>query len=111
MISTILLSLLLLPFSSASDGVHRMKLKKIAPTAPGSAEEAALLAKKYGGQVPLAGAGGFGRKFATPPSSKNDDLFWTQEIVADGGHGVPLSSTSPCQHVSTGHKLMFEKTL
>jgi len=94
MLSTALLSLLVLPFVNAEDGLHRMKLKKIAATAPGSAQEAALLAQKYGGQVPLAGAGGYGRKFAAPPTSKDDGLFWTQDIVANGGHGVPLSSTS-----------------
>jgi hypothetical protein len=94
MLSSVVLSLLILPFVNAGDGIHRMKLKKIAQTAPGSTQEAALLAQKYGGQVPLAGAGGFGRKFASPPTSKDDDLFWTQDIVPNGGHGVPLSSTS-----------------
>jgi saccharopepsin len=94
MLSSVVLSLLILPFVNAGDGMHRMKLKKLAQTAPGSAQEAALLAQKYGGQVPLAGAGGFGRKFASPPTSKDEDLFWTQDIVANGGHGVPLSSTS-----------------
>lgn len=93
MISAAILSLLLLPFVDASDGVHRMKLKKLPQAAPGSVEEAALLAQKYGGQVPLAGAGGAGRKFASPKSD-NDDLFWTQNIVSSGGHGVPLSSAS-----------------
>lgn len=91
MISSVLLSLFLLPFASA-DGVHRMKLKKLAPTAPGSVEEATLLAQKYGGQTRLAGAGGVGRKFANPPAQEGDNLYWTQEIVANGGHGVPLSS-------------------
>jgi saccharopepsin len=95
MVSSLILSLLLLPFANAADGIHRMKLKKTAQTAPGSAEEAALLAQKYGGQLPLAGAGGFGRKFANPPPENTGDLVWTQRVVADGGHGVPLSSTSP----------------
>lgn len=94
MVSSLLISLLLLPFANAADGIHRMKLKKAPQTAPGSAEEAALLAQKYGGQLPLAGAGGFGRKFASPPSDRNGDLVWTQEINPNGGHGVPLSSTS-----------------
>jgi len=95
MLSSVVLSLLILPFVHAGDGVHRMKLKKIAQTAPGSAQEAALLAQKYGGQVPLAGAGGFGRKFAVPPISKDEDLFWTQDVVANGGHPIPLNSASP----------------
>ncbi|KAG8832912.1 Vacuolar protease A [Serendipita sp. 399] len=94
MIASVVLSLLLLPFAHAEDGIFRMKLNKIPQTAPGSAEEAALLAQKYGGQVRLAGAGGFGRKLARPPSSSDDNLFWTQELVASGGHGVPLSSAS-----------------
>lgn len=94
MLSPVVLSLLLLPFVNAEHGMHRMKLKKTPQTSVGSTQEAALLAQKYGGQVPLAGAGGFGRKFAAPPS-KDEDLFYTQEIIAEGGHGVPLSSTSP----------------
>ena len=73
--------------------MHRMKLKKAPQTAPGSTQEAALLAQKYGGQVPLAGTGGFGRKFANPPTDEH--MFYTQDIIAEGGHGVPLSSTSP----------------
>jgi len=77
-----------------------MKLKKAPQTAPGSAEEAASLAQKYGGQLPLAGAGGFGRKFANPaPSSDRDgELVWTQEISTNGGHGVPLSNYLNAQY-------------
>lgn len=88
---TTLLPLLVLPFAGAT-GVHRMPLKKLPRTAaPNSAEEAALLAQKYTGQQYLAGAGGSGRKLVAPPN-RDEDLYWTQEVVADGGHGVPLSS-------------------
>jgi saccharopepsin len=100
MLSSAILSLLILPFVNAGDGIHRMKLKKMAQTAPGSSQEAALLSHKYGGQVPLAGAGGFGRKFASPPTSKDDDLFWTQDIVTNGGHGVPLTNFMNAQYFS-----------
>jgi saccharopepsin len=100
MISTavVLSSLLLAPFVHAADGVHRMKLNKMPRTAPGSAEEAALLAHKYGGQVPLAGVGGLGRKLANPPTAGDDQMFWTQDIVANGGHGVPLSNYMNAQY-------------
>jgi saccharopepsin len=103
MILTKLAPLLLLPFAAA-DGVHRMKLKKIPAIAhQDPALAVAHLAQKYGAsQVPLAGAGGLGRKFQ-PGSLINadrqrsgDDLFWTQseqELVASkAGHGVPLTS-------------------
>jgi len=92
------LLLLLLPLANAS--IHRMKLKKTAPTAPGSAEEAAILAQKYGAQLPLAGAGGSGRRFATAPQKGDDNQYWTQDIVADGGHGVPLSNFMNAQYFS-----------
>jgi hypothetical protein len=88
---TTLLPLLVLPFVGAT-GVHRMPLKKLPRTAaPNSAEEAALLAQKYTGQRYLVGAGGSGRRLAAPPN-RDEDLYWTQEVVADGGHPVPLSS-------------------
>ena len=89
---TTLLPLLVLPFVDAT-GIHRMPLKKLPRTAaPNSAEEAALLAQKYTGQRYLAGAGGSGRRLATPPN-RDEDLYWTQEVVADGsGHPIPLSS-------------------
>lgn len=88
---TTLLPLLVLPFADAS-GIHRMPLKRLPRTAaPNSAEEAALLAQKYTGQRYLAGAGGSGRRLSTPPN-RDEDLYWTQEVVADGGHPVPLSS-------------------
>jgi len=86
-----LLPLLALPFAGAT-GVHRMPLKKLPRTAtPNSAEEAALLAQKYTGQRYLAGAGGSGRRLVTPPN-RDENLYWTQEVIAEGGHGVPLSS-------------------
>jgi saccharopepsin len=93
--------LLLLPFAAA-DGIHRMKLKKLPAIAHQDPELAvAHLAQKYGSQLPLAGAGGLGRK-VRPGSIINsdrprggDDLFWTQsqhELATKAGHGVPLTS-------------------
>ncbi|KAF8138725.1 Asp-domain-containing protein [Boletus edulis] len=88
-------TLLLLPFASA--GVHKLKLQKLPSVAPGHPLETAYLAHKYGSplpdhQLPLFGAGGVGRKVL--PSPKDDDLLWTQEDLLNGGHGVPLSSTT-----------------
>lgn len=84
----------LLPFVSATPGVHRLKLKKIPPVSNNPALESAYLAQKYGGsraQIPLMGAGGAGRQFDRPTQQNGEDLFWTQEEFNDG-HGVPLTS-------------------
>ena len=88
-------TLFLLPFASA--GVHKLKLNKLPQVSPGHPLETAYLAEKYGAQapyqqLPLMGAGGAGRNIR--PSTEEDDLFWTQEII-NGGHNVPLSSMSP----------------
>ena len=86
--------LVLLPFVAA-EGVHKLKLKKMPTTANEYApdHEVMYLTQKYGGQVPILGAGGAGRRVPVRPES---DLYWTQdqqEILKDG-HGVPLSSRS-----------------
>jgi saccharopepsin len=97
MILSTLAPLLLLPFAAAADGVHRLKLKKLPPTSSNPDLESAYLAEKYGvaqSQTPLMGSGGSGRKVRLGrPGQDEDELFWTQELLTKGGHGVPLSST------------------
>lgn len=89
--------LLLIPFVAA-EGVHKLKLKKVQPTAQNPVLETAYLAEKYGGysQVPMMGAGGSGRniRLTRPTHNENgEELVYTQnEFNADGGHSVPLSS-------------------
>lgn len=96
-----LFSLASLP--SALAGVHKFPLHKLTPAAhntnPGL--EVMYLSEKYGaanvgGQVPLLGSGGAGRRlgFAKPSHDENgEQLLWTQEEFGKGGHGVPLTST------------------
>jgi saccharopepsin len=90
-----------LPFASAANGVHRMKLKKLPAVAQDPALEAQFLANKYGSaspQLPLAGLGGAGRRVVPKP---DDGLLWTQNpgsVVANGGHGVPLSNFMNAQY-------------
>lgn len=95
-LSTLAPLLLLLP-CVAADGVHRLKLKKLPPTSSDPALESAYLAEKYGSaqsQTRLMGSGGSGRKVRLGrPGQGDDELFWTQESLSKGGHGVPLSST------------------
>ncbi|KAI6047150.1 Asp-domain-containing protein [Pisolithus marmoratus] len=90
-------TLLLLPFASA--GVHKFKLQKMPHVAPGHVLETAYLAEKYGVQVPhqlpLMGTGGAGRNIRPPTE---DDLFWTQAELIDGGHNVPLSNFMNAQY-------------
>ncbi len=74
----------------AAQGVHKLTLKKVPPAINNPALETAYLAEKYGGQVPMLGAGGVGRNLRDSRPSE-DDLFWTQETLS-GGHNVPLSS-------------------
>ncbi|PCH41020.1 endopeptidase [Wolfiporia cocos MD-104 SS10] len=95
--------LLLLPFAAAADGVHKLKLKKLAPTISNPALESAYLAEKYGGQVqlPLMGAGGAGRNFNLdrPTHRDGEELFWTQdEFNAEAGHSVPLTNFMNAQY-------------
>ncbi|KAI6035414.1 Asp-domain-containing protein [Pisolithus orientalis] len=91
-------ALLLLPFASA--GVHKFKLQKMPHVAPGHALETAYLAEKYGvqapHQLPLMGAGGAGRNIQPP--TDDDDLFWTQAELIEGGHHVPLSNFMNAQY-------------
>jgi len=100
MILSTAVPLLLLPFVAAN-GVHRMKLKKLPAIAHEDHSLAiAQLSRKYGAQQPLVGAGGLGRKLR-PDGLVNegrprDDLYWTQSVEqANGGHSLPLNSTSP----------------
>lgn len=98
--------LLLLPFAAAAGSIHKLKLNKV-PRTPSNPElEVAYLAEKYGGvnqlQQPMLGAGGVGRnvRLARPTHSEDgEELFWTQEELLNGGHTVPLSSTSSYAHV------------
>ena len=87
--------LVLLPFAAA-EGVHKLKLKKLAPAASNPALESAYLAEKYGGfaQTPLVGSSiGRNVRLARPTVKDGEELFWTQdEFTAEGGHNVPLSS-------------------
>ncbi|OBZ70430.1 putative vacuolar protease A [Grifola frondosa] len=97
-----------LPHSSSSrfaaDGVHRLKLKKVAPVASNPALESAYLAEKYGGgvsQMPLMGSGGLGRnvRVSRPTHKDGEELFWTQEdLISQGGHNVPLSNFMNAQY-------------
>lgn len=96
--------MLLLPFVAA-DGIHRLKLKKLPPSANANpALESAYLVEKYGGvpQLPMMGAGGAGRnvRLGRPTSKDGEQLFWTQEneFNAKGGHGVPLSNFMNAQY-------------
>ncbi|KAG6837444.1 hypothetical protein H0H93_009538 [Arthromyces matolae] len=87
------LVLALLPFVSA--GVHKLKLKKLAPAPSNPALETAYLADKYGDslQSPLLGVGGAGRRLNRPSSKDGEQLLWTQ-----GGHNVPLSNFMNAQY-------------
>ncbi|KAG5649029.1 hypothetical protein DXG03_000378 [Asterophora parasitica] len=91
------LVLALLPFVSAD--VHKLKLKKLPPSSNNPALESAYLAEKYGAgpQTPLMGAGGSARRL---PKSKDDDLFWTQQVNGKGGHNVPLNNFMNAQYYS-----------
>lgn len=98
MLLSVLSPLLVLPFVSA--GVHKFKLQKLPQADSNPTLESAYLAEKYGSQgqvqLPLMGAGGAGRQIRINRPSYNqegEDLFWTQDMINNGGHGVPLSST------------------
>ncbi|PSR73403.1 hypothetical protein PHLCEN_2v10695 [Hermanssonia centrifuga] len=80
----------------AAQGVHKLKLKKVPPAINSPDLETAYLAEKYGGQVPMLGAGGVGRNLRDSRPSE-DDLFWTQETLS-GGHNVPLSNFMNAQY-------------
>jgi saccharopepsin len=87
----------LLPFTAQAK-VHKLKLHKLTPAANNPELETAWLAEKYGAtpqaQLPLMGSGGSGRRIGRPTHQNGEPLFWTQEEHANGGHSVPLSSTS-----------------
>jgi saccharopepsin len=86
---------ILLPLVTAE--VHRLKLHKIPPVANNPALETAYLAEKYGvqSQSPLIGAGGSGRRLRVDNA---DNLYWTQEEIINGGHGVPLTNFMNAQY-------------
>ncbi|TFK56005.1 endopeptidase [Heliocybe sulcata] len=97
MIISTVLSFLALPFLAANAaGVHKLKLKKLPPVSSNPSLEAAYLAEKYGAgpQTPLFGSGGQGRRV----QQGDEDLYWTQDIAIDGGHGVPLSNFANAQY-------------
>ncbi|KAI9001009.1 endopeptidase [Trametes punicea] len=92
--------LVLLPLVAA-DGVHKLKLKKLAPAATNHALESAYLAEKYGGrsQVPLGAGIGRNVRLSRPLVQDGEELFWTQdEFATDGGHSVPLSNFMNAQY-------------
>ncbi|KAG8966094.1 Vacuolar protease A [Tulasnella sp. 419] len=94
-----LLPLALLPLC-ADAAVHRMKLQKM-PISPDSLSDVDFLAQKYGAQTPLVGAGGLGRKISPPSAERDQSLYWTQnqqELLNQGGHGVPLSNFANAQY-------------
>lgn len=85
--------LVLLPLAAAE--VAKLKLHKIPQVSQNPVLETAYLASKYGAaqpQLPLMGAGGFGRRLRI--NDQGEDLFWTQEDAAKHGHTVPLTSMS-----------------
>ncbi|KAK4687075.1 saccharopepsin, partial [Tremellales sp. Uapishka_1] len=105
--------------SSVEAGVHRMKLNKLPVTAaslmpdasdlrPSPQQEAEFLRSKHvGGQQPLFGMGGQGRK-THHHQSEEDELLWAQMIhhsdekrTLKGGHGVPLSDYMNAQYFAT----------
>lgn len=93
--------LLLLPYAASAAGVHKLRLKKLPQTLSNQHLETAYLAEKYGAQppaqMPLLGSKDTGRRMRfSHPGHDDDDLFWTQEeeILANGGHSVPLTSKS-----------------
>ncbi|KZT05507.1 endopeptidase [Laetiporus sulphureus 93-53] len=94
--------LLLLPIVAAANGIHKLKLTKVPRTTHNPTLESAYLAEKYGGQpqLPLMGAGGFGRnvRLARPTRQDGEELFWTQEELLNGGHSVPLSNYLNAQY-------------
>ncbi|KAG8911623.1 Vacuolar protease A [Tulasnella sp. 408] len=95
---TALATVALLPLA-AHAGVHRMKLQKLPAQSHDGLSDVAHLAQKYGGQVPLGGFGGSGRKVAV--EDKDDSLYWTQnqqDLINKGGHGVPLSNFANAQY-------------
>lgn len=101
--------LLLLPYASA--GVHKFKLEKIPQVSPGHVLETAYLAEKYGGepplqQLPLMGAGGAGRTIR--PDHHDDDLYWTQAELVNGGHNVPLMSVSHSAGVTRSSPIVLD---
>ncbi|KAI0268278.1 aspartic peptidase domain-containing protein [Gloeopeniophorella convolvens] len=93
--------LLLLPYAAAA-GVHKLKLKKLDTAPVNPSLEGAYLAEKYGAQVPaqmpLLGSGGQGRRLNSRPNHEGDDLYWTQEEILKGGHGVPLTNFMNAQY-------------
>ncbi|KAI0335469.1 aspartic peptidase A1 [Cubamyces sp. BRFM 1775] len=92
--------LVLLPFVAA-DGVHKLKLKKLAPAATNPALESAYLAEKYGGgsQTPLGPGIGRNVRLSRPMVQDGEELFWTQdEFATEGGHNVPLSNFMNAQY-------------
>ncbi|EGO01922.1 hypothetical protein SERLA73DRAFT_177556 [Serpula lacrymans var. lacrymans S7.3] len=94
--------LLLLPYAAAAGGVHKLKLHKLPKVSPNHGLESAYLAEKYGAettyqQLPLMGAGGAGRHIR-PDRPEDSDLFWTQEELVKGGHGVPLTNFMNAQY-------------
>ncbi|KAH9853472.1 aspartic peptidase A1 [Lenzites betulinus] len=102
MLFSTLAPIALLPFVAA-DGVHRLKLQKLAPAASNPELESAYLAEKYGGGSQVTLGAGIGRnvRVSRPTVKDGEELFWTQdEFSAEGGHNVPLSNFMNAQYFS-----------
>ncbi|TFK75870.1 aspartic peptidase A1 [Pluteus cervinus] len=91
---------LLLGLAASAARIHKLKLQKIPAAAFNPELEGAYLAEKYGvaGQAPLMGAGGVGRRVSRPTHQDGEPLFWTQDGVQGGRHGVPLSNFMNAQY-------------
>ena len=85
-----LAALALLPFVSAE--VHRLKLKKVAPTIPNPDLESLYLAEKYGAAAPQVPVISSPSRILRQFNRNGEPIYWTQDDV-NGGHKVPLSST------------------
>ncbi|EKM59509.1 uncharacterized protein PHACADRAFT_250062 [Phanerochaete carnosa HHB-10118-sp] len=92
--------LVILPFAAAAAGVHKFKLHKLPPVSQDFAFESAHLAEKYGGQVPMLGAGGAGRNVRLSRPTPDDGLFRTQEEFTSG-HTLPLQNFMNAQYFTT----------
>ncbi|KAF8508679.1 aspartic peptidase A1 [Hysterangium stoloniferum] len=108
MILSTFIPLFFVPYVFAN-GIHRFKLQKMPAVAHADYSTAVMqLTRKYGGngQIPLAGAGGLGRKFSLVGEDHQqggNDLFWPQgDMNEQAGHtSVPLTDYMNAQYFAT----------